>query len=82
MTPQALAELLDVLSRAGVLTVAILVILGFLTGRIISKGQHEETKAELERERTAHMDELKRIDESIRRLDSSVDALRDRVRGP
>ena len=82
MTAGGIAELLDVLSRAGVLAISILVIIAFLTERIVPRGRLDELRNELEAERTAHTETLKRIDEDLRRLDGSVDALSDRVRGP
>lgn len=82
MTPQGIAEVLDILSRVGVLGIAALVIFGFLTGRIVTKGHADEIRAERDEARRLHADALARIDEDIRRLDGSVDALSDRVRGP
>jgi sensor domain CHASE-containing protein len=74
MTPAAAAELLDVLSRVGVVGVTVLVIVGFLTGRIVTKSHLEEVRKERDDAQAAHAEVLKRIDEDLRRIE-------DRVRG-
>jgi uncharacterized membrane protein (DUF106 family) len=81
VTPAAVAELLDTLSRIGVLGVAALVIFGFLTERIIPKGRLEEMRKEMEefktQERAAHAEALKEIRDEVRRLGDEVRSLKE-----
>jgi hypothetical protein len=72
VTPAALAELLDILSRAGVLTVAVLIIIGFMTGRIVPKGHLEEVRKERDAAQHGHEETLKLIWEELRRLADKV----------
>ena len=72
MTAEGVAAVLDILSRLSALVVALLVIVGFVTGRIVSKGHADEIRHELEEAKKARAEALAKLGEDVRRLDEDV----------